>query len=70
MDGQVISTGELFSKAQYICYMQENSNYYWKQQSLQHNTIVTTRTSIHQRLDVVIMRDVQDIPKNVCNRIQ
>ena len=41
-----------------------------KTQPLQHTTIVTTRTIIHARLDVIAIRDVQDIPKNVCNRIQ
>ena len=32
--GQVISAGELFVKAQYLCSMQEKTNWYWKQQSL------------------------------------
>ena len=30
IDGPVISAGELVAKAQYICSMQENSNWYWK----------------------------------------
>ena len=30
IDGQVISDGELVVKAQYICSMQENTNWYWK----------------------------------------
>ena len=50
--------------------MQENSNLYWKQQSLQQNIIVTTRTILHPCLDVVRIKDVQDIPKTVCNRIK
>ena len=33
--GQVISDGELFIKAQYLCSMQENTTWYWKQQPLQ-----------------------------------
>ena len=33
--GQVIYSGELVVKAQYICSMQENTNWYWKQQPLQ-----------------------------------
>ena len=32
--------------------------------------MVPTRTILHPRLDVVGKTDVQDIPKNVCNRIQ
>ena len=31
IDRQVISAGELVFKAQYICSMQENTNWYWKQ---------------------------------------
>ena len=65
IDGRVISAGELVVRAQYLCYMPENTNRYWKQQPLQHNIIVPTRTIIHPRLDVIIIRDVQDIAKNV-----
>ena len=32
--GQVISAGEIVVKAQYLCSMQENINWYWKQQTL------------------------------------
>ena len=67
--GQVIYAGELVVKTQYIFSIQENSNCYWKQQSLQQNIIVPTRTIIHPCLGVVIITDIQDIPKTVCNRI-
>ena len=50
--------------------MQENTNWYWKQQSLQQNIKFPIRTIINPRLDVVRITDVQDIPKTVCNRIQ
>ena len=33
--GQIISAGELVAKAQYLCYMQGNNNWHWKQHSLQ-----------------------------------
>ena len=33
--GQVIYSGELVVKAQYLCSMQESINWYWKQQPLQ-----------------------------------
>ena len=68
--GQVISSGELFIKAQYLCSMQENTNWYWKQKPLQQTIIVPTRTILHPRLDVIKIIYVQGIPKNVCNRIQ
>ena len=50
--------------------MQENTNWYCKQQLLQQTTIVTTHTILHPLLDVIIIRYVQDIPKNICGRIQ
>ena len=68
--GQVISDGELIFKAQYFCSMQENTNFYWKQQPLRQTIIVTTRKILHPRLNVIIIRYVQDVPKNVCNKIQ
>ena len=68
--GQVISAGELVVKSQYLFSMQEKTNWYWKQQPLQQNIMVQTLTIIHVRLDVITIRDVQDIPENVCNRIQ
>ena len=70
IEGQIISAGELVVKSQYICSVQENTNWYWKQQSLQHNIIVTTCTILHPCLDVIIITDVQDIPNTVCNSNQ
>ena len=70
MDLQFISDGELVFKAQYLCSTQENTNWYWKQQPLQQTIIVPKRTILHPRLDVIIIRYVQDIHKNVCNSIQ
>ena len=34
IDGQVISFGELVAKAQYLWSVQENTNWYWKEQPL------------------------------------
>ena len=70
IDGQVISVGELVVKSQYLYSMQENTNLYWKQQPLKHTIMVPTRTILHPCLDVIIIRYVQDIPKNVFNMIQ
>ena len=70
IDVQFISAGGLVFKAQYLCFMQENTNWYWKQQPLQQTIIVPTRIILHPRLDFITIRYVQDIPKNVCNIIQ
>ena len=43
--------------------MEEHSDRYWKQKSLQYNIIVPTRTLIHTCLDVVRITYVQYIPK-------
>ena len=68
--GQFISAGELVLKSQYIWSMKENTNWCWKQQPLEQTIIVPTRTILHPHIDVIIIRDVQDIHNNVCNRIQ
>ena len=70
IDEQFISASELVVKAQYICSMQENTIWYWKQQPLQQTIIFLTRTILHTRLDVIIIRYVKDIPKNICSRNQ
>ena len=68
--GQVISDGELVFKAQYLCSMQENTNWYWKQQPLQQTIIVPTCKIINPHLEVIIIRYIQDIPRNLCIRNQ
>ena len=70
IDGQVVSTGKLVIKAQYLCSMQENTNWYWKQQPLQQTILVPTCTILHPRLDVIVIRYVQDTPKNLCSSNQ
>ena len=63
IDEQVLYSGELFVRAQYICSMQENTNWYWKQQPPKQTIIFPTRTIIHPRLDVITIRYVQYITK-------
>ena len=48
--------------------MQENTNWYWKQQPLQQTIIVPTRTILHPRLEFITIRYVHDIPKKLCGR--
>ena len=70
IDGKIISAVLLVVKSQYLCSMKENYNWYWKQQSLQQNIVVPTRTIIHPYLDVARITYVQDIPKTVCSSFQ
>ena len=50
--------------------MQLKTNWYWKQQPLQQTDVVPTCTILHPVLDVITIRYVQDITKNICNRVQ
>ena len=68
IDIQVISAGELVVKAKYLCSIQENTNWYWKQQPLQQTIIIPTHTILHPRIEVIIIRYVKDIPKKLCGR--
>ena len=47
IDGQIITAGGLVVKAQYICSMEVDTNFYWDQHPQQHVIIVPTRTIIH-----------------------
>ena len=43
--------------------MQENTNWYWKQQPLQNTIVVPTRTVFHPSLEFIIIIYDKDIPK-------
>ena len=47
IDGKIIAAGELVVKAQYICSMQVDTNWYWNQQPKHHVIIVPTSTILH-----------------------
>ena len=70
IDGQILTSGELIVKAQYLCSMQEITNWCWDQYPQQQVITVPTRTIIHQQLDVTAIKYIHDIPKSVCNRTQ
>ena len=42
----------MVSKAQYLCSMQVDTNWYWNQQPKQHVITVPTRTILHPQLEV------------------
>ena len=70
IDGQIIISGKLVVKAQYLCYTQVDTNWYWNQYP-QHNVItVPTHTIIHPQLEVNAVTDFHVIPKSVCTRTQ
>ena len=47
IDGEIISAGELVVKAQYICSIQVDTNWYWNQHPQQHVITVPKCTILH-----------------------
>ena len=70
IDGQIITAGELVVKAQYLCSIQIDTNWYWNQQPKHHVTTVPTRTIIHPQLEVNEVTDFHAIPTSVCSSTQ
>ena len=69
IDGQIITAGELVFKAQYICSVQVDMNWYWNQHPQYHVITVPTRTIFHPRLEVNEVTDFHAIPESVCTRM-
>ena len=69
-DGKIITAGELVVKAQYLCSMKIDTNWYWNQQPKYHFITVLTRTIIHPQLEVNAITDFHAIPTSVCSRTQ
>ena len=57
-------------KSKYLCSMQVDSNWYWDHHAKRYVITIPTCTILHPRLKVNVITDIQDIPKNVCNRTQ
>ena len=47
IDGQIITSGELAVKAQYLCYIQVDNNWYWNQHPQHHVITVPTCTILN-----------------------
>ena len=70
IDGQIITSGELVVKSQYLCSMQVDTNWYWNKLPQQNVITVPTRTIIHPQLEVNSVIYFHATPKNVCTRNQ
>ena len=70
IDGKIITAGELVVKAQYLCSMQINTNWYWNRQPKHHVITVPTRTILHPQLEVNVITDSHAIPTSICSRTQ
>ena len=70
IDGRIITAGESVAKAQYICYIHVDTNWYWNQQPKHHVTTVPTRTLLHPQLELNSVTEFHAIPTSVCTRTQ
>ena len=59
-DRKLILAGELFFKAQYIIYIQDNTKWYWEKSPQQNNLLVPTRTIVHPCLDVMTVTKIKN----------
>ena len=66
--GQIITVGKLVVKAQYLCFMQVDTNCYWNQHLQQNVITLPTRTILHPLIEVNALTYFHAIPKRVCNR--
>ena len=70
IDGQIITAGESVVKAQYLCSIQIDTNWYWNQQPKHHVITVPTRTILHTKLELNAITEFHAIPTSVCSRTQ
>ena len=70
IDGQIITSGELVVKPQYLCSVQVDNNFYWNQHPQQHVITVPTRTILHPQLEVHEVTYFHAISKIVCTMMQ
>ena len=57
-------------KAQYICSMQVDNNWYWNQQPKQHSITVPAGSIIHPQIEVNAVTYFHSISTSVCRNKQ
>ena len=62
--------GNWFVKAQYLCSMQVDTNWYWNQHPQHHVITVPTCTILHPHLEYNAVTDVHAITKSARNSKQ
>ena len=70
IDGKIITAGESFVKAHYLCSMQIDTNWYLNQQPKHHFITVPTRTILHVQLEVKTVTYFHSIRTSVYTRTQ
>ena len=70
IDRKMITFGELVVKAQYLCSIQIDNNWYCNKQPKHHVITVPTRTIPHPQLEVNAVTEFHEIPTIVCTSTQ
>ena len=60
---EIITDGKLVIKAQYLCFMQESTNWFLYQHPQQQVITVIAHRILHPQLDVTAIIDIYDVPK-------
>ena len=68
--GKIITAGKLVVKAQYLCSIQVDNNWYWNQHPQDQVITVPKHTVLHPRHEVIEVTYFHTIPKCLCNRTQ
>ena len=66
-DGKISMSGKLILKYQYLICMKTKKKWYWEQTQKQQVIVVTTFIIFHPCLDFIVVKDLQDIRKGICN---
>ena len=68
--GKIITAGGLVVKAQHLCYMKVDTNWYRNKQPKHHVITVLTRTILHPQLEANAVTYFHAITTSVCTRTQ
>ena len=63
---QVINTGIIIVKSEYLSIMNVNKNWYWKKLGTTESVIIETHTIFYPCLYVSTIKNVSDIPRSLC----
>ena len=69
-DGKISNSGELVVKSAYLRCMKYSTKWCWGQEQPQQIVVFLTCRILNLCLDVVVVKEVQDIPIIVCNKKQ
>ena len=69
-DEQLINSGELVFKYEYLSLVKYKTNLYCKHHATNQSFIISTHTVFHPYIDVAVTKHVADITRSICNETQ